>query len=99
VAKDSSSEKQNAAQASHPGRIACGCLARLSLHHAVRRLKPHSRRNARFWARSPSHRPTDRIRIPRLAAIAQADGSVLPWGGLSEEAATPRCPPTRMTHL
>ena len=86
--------KINAAQASHPRRIACGRLAALSPHHAVRRLsKPRSRRNARFWARSPSRESADKVRVPwRLAVIAQADGSILPVGRIFEEAATPGCP-------
>ena len=65
----------------NPGRIACGCLAALSPHHAVRHLsKPRSRRDARFWARSPSRDSADKVRVPWLAVIAQADGSILPVG-------------------
>jgi hypothetical protein len=77
----------------NPGRIACGRLAALSPHHAVRRLsKQRSRRNARFWARSPSRDSADEVRVPWLAVIAQADGSILPVGRIFEEAATPGCP-------
>ena len=88
-----SNTKINAAWASHPSRIACGRLAALSPHHAVRRLlKPRSRRNARLWARSPSRDSADKVRVPWLAVIAQADGSILPVGRIFEEAATPGCP-------
>jgi hypothetical protein len=87
----------NAARTSHPSRMFCACLARVLTAEAVRRTSRNRVRGERPFLgalyKSCTHRP--RVRVPCLAVIAQADGSVLPMRRTFPGGRNPRYPRTR----